>query len=530
MLPTNLPTNSIQLENQDDALVTYHNGSIFIHGIADNILEYDAITLERKTEYKPESELSDDRYFNDIFVDGTQLWGTNGGQVMRWTLNIPVPHETYDVPHFGSNDNYVYKILAYNNHLFACGENNAVVEWDIQTQRIFFVYKFEKPVHNMIIKEDKLYIISDNKLFISNLNDHQPIDSFIVGDYLHFTKCHDDVSFLPGNILYITSVYGNSIILHFDINTNTFVSSLDGESILKRQIILKNGNVVVLKGNQVLLCEIEQLTPQSYKGHFSELYKSQTTIWDISVVNESLFIIETDKLIRMQIKLSIEEDDWTHSDTKSDASSIISERSIDSCTNSNLITLEPYSDEDNPVIIYTPSSANKFEKSICATKEELIGYLRAFQDTSIPDNIMTIYSRGDASGFGGEPLGKIVVKLPVNNMYVTMGSMRRVIQSDVDTWYALPLFSGKRRRIGNLKGIYGASMNHGQIPGFQIFKLYTRHEIEQGVLVQEDNDDYPYYYVESARTLFELLGGADNVNILFVKGLINDIIGQESTG
>jgi hypothetical protein len=141
---------------------------------------------------------------------------------------------------------------------------------------------------------------------------------------------------------------------------------------------------------------------------------------------------------------------------------------------------------------------------------------------------MTIYTSPafpTESGHGSEPTGKIVVKLPMNNIYVTLGSMKRVMSSNINQWYAMPLFGAKRRRVGNLKGLFAASMNHGQVPGFLIYKLYTKEEILSNIEVKEDDDDYPLFLVESAKELYELMGYKD-VTADFTDKIINMITGQ----
>ena len=60
----------------------------------------------------------------------------------------------------------------------------------------------------------------------------------------------------------------------------------------------------------------------------------------------------------------------------------------------------------------------------------------------------------------------------------------RIICRPETNWYALPLYGGKRRRIGNISELYAQSMNHGQIPGYIVYKLFTKDEIEQGVIVK----------------------------------------------
>jgi hypothetical protein len=77
------------------------------------------------------------------------------------------------------------------------------------------------------------------------------------------------------------------------------------------------------------------------------------------------------------------------------------------------------------------------------------------------------------SGMPGKPGGRIIVKIPPYNTYITYGSLVKIITDCNKEWYLLPLYGGKRRRIGNLQGTFWFK----QIPGFLIYKVYTRNRI-----------------------------------------------------
>jgi hypothetical protein len=251
------------------------------------------------------------------------------------------------------------------------------------------------------------------------------------------------------------------------------------------------------------------------------------------------FVIGDNKIFIMQDKKvytiplpdftsKYEEDSDTFDSYRTDSESVPegNEGDVSKCLDQNLIMLEPYTSEDKPLLIYLPNSKGNFSNPNCTTKEELYQYFKIFIGNAAPDNIMTIYTSPafpSESGHGSEPTGKIVVKLPMNNIYVTLGSIIRVMSSNNQSWYAQKLFNGHRRRVGNLKGLFAASMNHGQIPGFLIYKLFNRAEILQGVEVKEDEDDYPLFFVESAKELYELLGYKD-VTADFTDKIINMII------
>jgi hypothetical protein len=128
-----------------------------------------------------------------------------------------------------------------------------------------------------------------------------------------------------------------------------------------------------------------------------------------------------------------------------------------------------------------------------------------------PNNIMCIYTTPYnnmdlLTGLTGRITGNIVIRLPINQIYITYGSMKKVLNSKNKEWFALPIFNGKRRRLGNLMGIFGASMNHGQIPGYVIYKLYTKKEINENFEIKIEQDDFPHVndyfsYIECQETL-----------------------------
>ncbi|NDC95081.1 hypothetical protein EB118_13380 [bacterium] len=218
----------------------------------------------------------------------------------------------------------------------------------------------------------------------------------------------------------------------------------------------------------------------------------------------------------------------TDADTEIDTSSVSfpnTDNHTKNCSNNSLITLSDYTPSDDPLVVYLPDSNYNFKKAICMTHEELKAYLDSSRGTSVPDNIMTIYTTPEdfnPVGYGAKPTTKIVVKLPVNNVYVTMGSVEKMFRSLDSTFYALPLFGGKRRRIGNIKGIFGASMNHGQVPGFIVYKLYNKHEVP--IAAKETSNDYPSFFVNGFTLLNDIVP-----DVAFVNALIDQMTGEQTT-
>ncbi len=254
---------------------------------------------------------------------------------------------------------------------------------------------------------------------------------------------------------------------------------------------------------------------------------------------------------------SFEEDSETFDSYFSDSDSLIDEPSDDSQTNSNswanlwkkasakgtqnnsagnfidtqcvnkesVITLMPYETTDENVLftVKVQNANGKFTRGSCMTKDELKQTIAADKASDTSDFIMSIYTtpkkeKDYLSGFGGKPTRKLFFRLPSNGIYVTIGSIKRILNQPHKVWYALLLFGGKRRRLGNINGYFGASMNHGQVPGFLVYKLFTKDEIKQRVVVQDTNDDYLTHFSQ-----FNELVPLDDISN-FKQKLFNELI------
>lgn len=218
-------------------------------------------------------------------------------------------------------------------------------------------------------------------------------------------------------------------------------------------------------------------------------------------------------------KSSKEEDSNIYTDLAASSNSInvTSDKLLDKCLNISPLTLEPYTEDDysDLFIVYIQDKNGKFDKGSCSTKEELKSSLESNRmkthNLTPPNNIMSIYTTPNSNrkddyttGMTGKPTAKLVVRLISNNIYVTYGSIKDIFNSDNKEWYAIPLYGGLRRRIGNVMGIYGASMNHGQAPGYIIYKLLTKKQVENNEVVKESINDYIYGF-ENIKSLQEIL-------------------------
>jgi hypothetical protein len=174
------------------------------------------------------------------------------------------------------------------------------------------------------------------------------------------------------------------------------------------------------------------------------------------------------------------------------------------CTScQSAITLEPFESmkEIKSFKIYNESN-KKFGKGQCMLESDLRDILKSGES-----NVFSIWKGGEASGVGGKPTDKVVVKLYTGAMsiYITLESAYKIFHSNEQVFYALPLYGGKRRRIGNLHGRIGMSENHGQVPGYQVYKLLTKGEVKAKAKGVDTNKDYNLDFLACGK-MGELLG------------------------
>ena len=171
---------------------------------------------------------------------------------------------------------------------------------------------------------------------------------------------------------------------------------------------------------------------------------------------------------------------------------------------------------DDTFTIKILGSQNKFIKSYCLEKSEIIQYLESDLN-QVPKTIMSIYthplnpqSQNDyISGITAKPTGRFVFRIPMTEIYITIGSLLKILKSENKKWYALPLYNGKRRRIGTIEGRILVSGNHGQVPGSKIYKVFTKDEIKNNTkVIANDDDDYPItlYAFSNLEPLLDILG------------------------
>lgn len=239
-----------------------------------------------------------------------------------------------------------------------------------------------------------------------------------------------------------------------------------------------------------------------------------STISELDDSNDDLFFTSPpDNLLPSTPSPVLEEDDTIFTNIKVSSNSLSSITfSSDpdplawmkqSCSNeASVLTYLDFQDFEKLDLInirFLKHNQNTFQEDTqCISRQELIEWISSDINVLPPTNIMSIYtSPSDPSpsnletGFTSKPTKRYIIRLPPSNFYITLGSAQRIFNEPHREWFALPLFGGKRRRIGNIFGYYGSSMNHGQVPGEIIYKLFSLNEIQNSVIVKETLDDYP---------------------------------------
>jgi hypothetical protein len=164
------------------------------------------------------------------------------------------------------------------------------------------------------------------------------------------------------------------------------------------------------------------------------------------------------------------------------------------CSNpESYITGDSYTSLDKHFYTY---NGKGFSDAHCINlNDEIIGAIKSDYDTHDPAGFSSFFSIG-----GGNPLeaygcietNKYIFKLNLSAPYfITIGSLDRIFrETNVSKWYLVKMFNSKRRRIINLTGSYASSRHHCQVPGFYIYKAFTKQELLDGVSLDEDSKDW----------------------------------------
>lgn len=278
-----------------------------------------------------------------------------------------------------------------------------------------------------------------------------------------------------------------------------------------------NAGKILLNAINKCPIELKQRTVERYL----RLYDVIEMIYHDNDINGSRY---KEEYRRVQMEVIPELKKWKQYEEDSDEYSDnytnnVSSQSDGKCGNVSLVMGEEYDEKSNDTVkLYMLLSEQNVkrkrfaENAMCISKDEMRQYLQTDKDT-VPSNIMSLWRGGEVNGVGGKPSYKMVVKVPPNNVYVTLGTFIRIMHESHKKLYLIPLYGGKRRRIGNIEGIIGVSMNHGQIPGTIIYKGYTKEELKNPIKVKETSRDYPLLFDRKTRREKEITLQSEMRNI-----------------
>lgn len=176
-------------------------------------------------------------------------------------------------------------------------------------------------------------------------------------------------------------------------------------------------------------------------------------------------------------------------------------------------------------------------KGNCIKKNDLRDMLLSDANSERPKYLFSVYKKHSSHlsesdyrrGLGTKPTNEFVFQLNISaiTIFVTIGSMRKLFVDNHKTLYAIPLYGGKRRRVGNIEGnLMLVSANHGQIPGFVIYKLYSEDDIRNNTTAEID-DDYELddFVCLEMDVLLNNMTRKINIQSVIVTNLINYAIG-----
>jgi len=172
------------------------------------------------------------------------------------------------------------------------------------------------------------------------------------------------------------------------------------------------------------------------------------------------------------------------------------------------------------------TSINNFKESL---KRDLITSSEKFNIMDY-QTIFSIYelknknlSKSDLMrGLGTRPTKTLLFRLnlPSGTLYIDLESAYKLIHNKTKELYALPLFGGLRRRVGNLKGsLMESSTVHGQIEGYKIYRLLTKNEIENEIEI-----DFELQLITEIQYLLQFAYKEGETDKKMISNVTNNII------
>jgi len=210
------------------------------------------------------------------------------------------------------------------------------------------------------------------------------------------------------------------------------------------------------------------------------------------------------------------------------------------CKNNSFTTLEPYDTHNKDLLIfYLPNvKSNLFDnQGICMLRSELFDYMNIdYSKNNIevddyghliqkpPKYVQALWTKGgDINGRPGQATTNLIFLLPPYGIYITLGSLRTILRhKEVKEWFLVPLYGGMTRRVGNIASQFGRSMNHGQLPGYMIYKVYTKKQLQGNKLhVKESKNEF---IIPGNMLMSKFLSDVHQTVESFIDALLNRLL------
>jgi hypothetical protein len=541
----------------------YKDPFLFVSDEGDNIYKLDVKNKFKVIKkYEPKIPYVTALFVNDLYI----FAGFGNGSIVKINITTGVIEER-----FNYHTKMIYHLQVRDNKLFSNSEDHKLIIFDLitKTMKTLNSNSTNQEVEklNFVVNDNKLYYIGDSEKEIVQYDiiTNQKIKSFNLSKPVFHMYLHDSLLIVSDTRKTISTINITTNKKSFLINkdrvssisvdnkNNVYLGSYVDDRVIKINLTTKKKKELVVPGDvnaivsnvlnkYVVICASDVVTPFDIDESFNNnQIHEDTDDEDEDTDDEDTDDEDTDDededtdeeefeddfdhdyyeddedIVRRH---NYEEDSETFDNISSDKSSLLTETDYNkvNCNNNNIFTLEPYTSEDDPIQIYTLNNKNKYEISSCITRDEIQEHLKAGKNTIYPGMIMTLCTR-----YGNDVSGKVVVSLPPNNMFFTYGSVEKLLANKNNkSWFALPLFGGKRRRIGNLDyaGLLGSL--HCQVPGYKVYKLYTKEEINNNIPVTETRSDYPIFLYNNVKDSFDMI--SPRVTEAFVNQLIDNLL------
>ena len=270
----------------------------------------------------------------------------------------------------------------------------------------------------------------DQPLVLSSKNGHLEIVKFLVERGANIHARNDEA-------LVLSSKNGHLEIVKFLVENGANVHAQDDEALVSSS---SDGHLEIVKflvanGANIHAQDDMALRLSSEDGHFEVENFLLINAPNLTRVVANLRNRQTRRNIQNSTPNANLNQEFITRDVEEDSSDFVSiQSSTESishkeikCTNVDIINMENYDTNSEDVFtIFYLNNLNKFSSNSCVSKNEMKEYLKAEKEDD-PSLLTTLWKGGDKSGVGGKPTLKFIIKLPPNNVWITLVSFDRIM-------------------------------------------------------------------------------------------------------